>query len=96
MKKRPHLQITDHWLWFDHFRRELWRRQAAKRGKVKQRDAMRRLRARQVKRNGGRSEFIQRGYDGLREYWMIGYDGPRPQPGSWWPRMMEHAQRYGL
>jgi hypothetical protein len=31
-----------------------------------------------------------------KEYWMIGYDGPRPQPGSWWPRMMEHAQRYGL
>lgn len=33
---------------------------------------------------------------GRMEYWMIGYDGPSPTPASAWPRMMEHAQRYGL
>jgi len=41
--------------------------------------------------SGGMNRLLE----GAREYWMIGYDGPRPQPGSWWPRMMEHAQRYG-
>jgi hypothetical protein len=42
--------------------------------------------------SGGAKRLLK----GAREYWMIGYDGPSPQPGSWWPRMMEHAQRYGL
>jgi hypothetical protein len=38
---------------------------------------------------------MQRLIKGAKEYWMIGYDGPSPTPASAWPRMMEHAQRYG-
>lgn len=33
---------------------------------------------------------------GLKEYWMIGYDGPSPSPPSAWSKIIEHAQRYGL
>lgn len=29
-------------------------------------------------------------------FWMIGYDGPNPTPQSAWPRIMEHANLYGL
>ena len=82
--------MVDGWIWRE--QRNRARNQLNAKGR---RESMRRLRATRRKQFG-RSEFKQRELEGLREYWMIGYDGPRPQPGSWWPRMMEHAQRYGL
>jgi len=33
---------------------------------------------------------------GVREYWMIGYDGPAPRPTNVWPRIIHHAQLFGL
>lgn len=33
---------------------------------------------------------------GVKEYWMIGYDGPKPFPQSQWPKIIEHANLFGF
>lgn len=43
-----------------------------------------------------RKHRAQRLRDGWLAVWMIGYDGPKPYPESAWPRIAEHAIKFGL
>jgi len=86
MKRRPAIFVgqADHWLWFEHFKREKIRKCARRRAlKGGHAEVSRRYRER-------------RNRTGLEAYWMIGYDGPAPTPKSAWPEMIEYASVHGL
>ncbi len=35
---------------------------------------------------------IKRERERWKQRWMIGYDGPSSNPGSWWPRILEMSR----
>lgn len=84
-KRRPKLRRSspDYWLWAAHFAYCYNLRSRLKRGKERGRQATQKYRARRLEQ-------------GVREYWMIGYDGPSPYPKSAWPTIVDHANVFGF